>query len=67
MWVRTRVGHRWHIEKGLGVLEVSGHVQRRPGDVEPGRGACRKGGACPGGAGKVIGRGLGAGRIVGVS
>ena len=36
------------------------------GDVEPGRGACQKGGACPGGAGKVMGRGLGAGRVVGM-
>ena len=37
-----------------------------PGDVELGRGACRKGGACPGGARKVMGRGLGAGHVVGV-
>ena len=36
------------------------------GDVEPGQGACRKGGACPGGAGKVMGHGLGAGRVVGM-
>ena len=50
-----------------GARRGAGRVQRRPGDVEPGRGACRKGGACPGGAGKVIGRGLGAGRVVGVS
>ena len=37
-----------------------------PGDVELGRGACRKGGACPGGARKVMGHGLGAGRVVGM-
>ena len=30
------------------------------------RGEGREGGACPGGAGKVIGRGLGAGCVVGV-
>ena len=36
------------------------------GDVEPGQGACRKGGACPGGAGKVMGCGLGAGHIIGM-
>ena len=60
------LGCRRHIEKGLGMLEGPGRVQRRPGDVEPGRGACRKGRACPRGAGKVIGHSLGAGRIVGV-
>ena len=34
--------------------------------MELGRGACQKGGACPGGAGKVMGCGLGAGHVVGV-
>ena len=37
-----------------------------PGDMELGQGACRKGRACPGGAGKVMGRGLGAGRVIGM-
>ena len=90
------MGRQRHIEKGLGMLEGPGRVQRRPGraaahcegpgmslewwagsglhgahcmgpgDVEPGLGACQKGRACPGGAGKVIGCSLGAGRIVGV-
>ena len=36
------------------------------GDVELGQGACQKGGVCPGGAGKVMGRGLGAWCVVGM-
>ena len=36
------------------------------GDMELGQGACRKGGACPRRAGKVMGRSLGAVRIVGM-
>ena len=57
----THLQQRWRAkltgvhEKWPGVLGVPGRVQRRPGDVEPGRGA-----------GRAMKRGLGAGRIVGV-
>ena len=58
-----------YIQEGGACRTASGmHGAHRmgPGDMEPGRGACRKGGACPRGAEKVIGRGLGAGHVVGV-
>ena len=54
------LGHALGAGMAWNRLPGRGHVPER-------RGACCKGGACPGGAGKVIGHGLGAGRIVGVS
>ena len=43
------LGCRWHVERGLGVLEGPGHVQRRPGRAVArfeGAGGIRKGVAC---------------------
>ena len=62
-------GGAGYVQEGRACRTASGmHGAYRTGlgDVEPGRGACQKGGACPGGARKVMGRGLGAGRVVGV-
>ena len=52
--------------EGWAGLGMHGAHRTGPGDVEPGRGGCQKGGVCPGGAGKVMGCGLGAGRVVGM-
>ena len=59
--------------EGWARLGMHGAHQMGPGDMELGRGhfqegwgACRKGRACPGGARRAMGHGLGAGHVVGV-